>query len=35
MGGSSLGVRSIYFFKKIKKEFRFFDNLSSQNEYEA
>ena len=33
MGGSSLGVRSIYFFKKkIKKEFRFFDNLSSQNE---
>ena len=34
MGGSSLGARSIYFFlkKKIKKEFRFFDNLSSQNE---
>ena len=34
MGGSSLGARSIYFFlkKKIKKEFRFFDNISSQNE---
>ena len=33
MGGSSLGARSIYFFlkKKIKKEFRFFDNLSFQN----
>ena len=33
MGGSSLGARSIYFFlkNKIKKEFRFFDNLSFQN----
>ena len=34
MGGSSLGARSIYYFlkKKIKKEFRFFDNLSFQND---
>jgi len=34
MGGSSLGARSIYFFlkEKIKKEFRFFDNLSFKNE---